>query len=118
MGYDEQKQKFSSFRNRLILDRGRLVLKTIIATVLFQSASAAAHLMTTGMGPVYDGIALKDDPTASGLLGNTAALFVLVALVAAVVLPLKPSWTRIVVRVASSWVTAMGILMIGWYFKT
>jgi hypothetical protein len=46
-----------------------------------------------------------------------AALFVLVALAAALVLSLKSLWTRIAVRVAGSWVTAMGILMVGWYFK-
>ena len=190
------------------------MFKTIIAAVLFQSASADAHLVTTGMGPVYDGIghllltpedlvpavavalfaglrgtasgrsalfflplawligglagltassftgfplpalsfivlgiliaadlrlptpaftvlavavglvhgffngiALKEGPAASGLLGIMAALFVLVALAAAAVLSLKPPWARIVIRVAGSWVTAMGILMIGWYFR-
>lgn len=214
MGYGEQKPKFSRFRKRSILDRGRLVFKTIIAAVLFQSASADAHLVTTGMGPVYDGIghllltpedlvpalavalfaglrgtasgrsalfflplawlvgglagltanrmtafpapafsfivlgfliaadlrlptvaltvltiavglvhgffngiALKDGPGGLGLTGIMAALFVLVALAAALVLSLKTPWTRIAVRVAGSWVTAMGILMIGWYFK-
>ena len=210
-----KKPKFSPFGKRSILGRGRLVFKTIIAAVLFQSANADAHLVTTGMGPVYDGIghllltpedlvpavavalfaglrgtasgrsalfflplawlvgglaglaassftsfplpalsfivlgsviaadlrlpppaftviavaiglvhgffngiALKEGPAASGLLGIMAALFVLVALAAAAVLSLKPPWTRIVVRVAGSWVTAMGILMIGWYFRS
>ena len=200
---------------KLILNRGRLLVTAIIAAVLFKPSTAGAHLVTTGMGPVYDGIghllltpedlvpavavalfaglrgaasgrsalfflplawligglvgltassftvfpmpalsfivlgvliaadlrlpttvftvlavivgivhgffngiALKDGPAASGLLGIMAALFVLVALSAAVVLSLKPPWTRIVVRVAGSWVTAMGILMIGWYFRS
>ena len=214
MGYGEQKPKFSPFRKRSILGRGRLLVAAVLAAVLCKPSTADAHLVTTGMGPVYDGIghllltpedlvpalavalfaglrgsasgrsalfflplawfigglagltansftsfplpalsyivlgiliaadlrlptpaftvlavavglvhgffngiALLDGPAASGLLGIMAALFVLVALAAAVVLALKPPWARIVVRVAGSWVTAMGILMIGWYFK-
>jgi hypothetical protein len=46
----------------------------------------------------------------SGLVGIMAALFALVALVAAFVISLKPAWARIVIRVAGSWITAMGIL--------
>ena len=196
-------------------DNGRLLFAAIITATLFQPAIAEAHLVTTGMGPVYDGIghllltpedlvpavavalyaglrgsapgrsalfflplawlvgglaglmasnltsfplpalsfialgvliaadlrlpthafavlavvvglvhgffngiALKEGPGGLGLVGIMAALFVLVALVAALVLSLKPPWTRIVLRVAGSWVTAMGILMLGWYIKT
>jgi hypothetical protein len=46
-----------------------------------------------------------------------SALFVLVAIVSAFVVSLKPPWARIVVRVAGSWVAAMGLLMIGWFFR-
>jgi len=65
----------------------------------------------------FNGIALKSGPAGLGLLGIMAALFVLVAIVAAFVVALKPPWTRIVVRVAGSWVAAMGLLMIGWFFR-
>jgi hydrogenase/urease accessory protein HupE len=65
----------------------------------------------------FNGIALKTGPAGLGLLGIMAALFVLVAIVSACVLSLKPPWTRIVVRVAGSWVAAMGLLMIGWFFR-
>jgi hydrogenase/urease accessory protein HupE len=65
----------------------------------------------------FNGIALKAGPGSLGLLGIMGALFVLVALASAFVLSLKPSWTRIVVRVAGSWVAAMGLLMIGWFFR-
>ena len=64
----------------------------------------------------FNGIALKTGPAGLGLLGIMAALFVLVAIVSAFVVSLKPPWTRIVVRVAGSWVAAMGLLMIGWFF--
>lgn len=65
----------------------------------------------------FNGIALKSGPAGLGLLGIMAALIVLVAIVAAFVVSLKPPWTRIVVRVAGSWVAAMGLLMIGWFFR-
>ena len=65
----------------------------------------------------FNGIALKDGPGGLGLIGIMSALFVLVALASAFVISLKPPWTRIVVRVAGSWVTAMGLLMIGWFMR-
>lgn len=65
----------------------------------------------------FNGIALKAGPAGLGLLGIMSALFVLVALVSAFVVSLKPPWARIVVRVAGSWVAAMGLLMIGWFFR-
>ncbi|MDX1776896.1 MAG: HupE/UreJ family protein, partial [Desulfobulbales bacterium] len=65
----------------------------------------------------FNGVALKSGPAILGLLGIMAALFVLVAIFAAFVVSLQAPWTRIVVRVAGSWVTAMGLLMVGWFFR-
>lgn len=65
----------------------------------------------------FNGIALKAGPSGLGLFGIMAALIVLVAIVSALVVSLKPPWARIVIRVAGSWVTAMGLLMIGWFFR-
>lgn len=65
----------------------------------------------------FNGIALKAGPGSLGLFGIMTALFVLVAIVSAFVVSLKPTWTRIAVRVAGSWVAAMGMLMIGWFFR-
>lgn len=48
------------------------------------------------------------------LLGLVFATFILVALVAAFVVRLRASWTRIAVRVAGSWIAASGLLMLGW----
>jgi urease accessory protein len=42
---------------------------------------------------------------------------VIVAIVSAVIVSLKKPWTRIVVRVAGSWVAAMGMLMFGWLMR-
>ena len=65
----------------------------------------------------FNGIALKAGPGGLGLLGIMSALFVLVAIISAFVVSLKPPWTRIAVRVAGSWVAAMGLLIIGWFFR-
>jgi urease accessory protein len=48
------------------------------------------------------------------LVGMISALFVVVALVAALVVSLKRPWTRIAVRVAGSWIAATGLLLLGW----
>jgi hypothetical protein len=52
-----------------------------------------------------------------GLIGITATVFVLITLVAGFVVSLKAKWTRTAVRVAGSWVAAMGILLLGWAVK-
>jgi urease accessory protein len=51
---------------------------------------------------------------ALGLVGIASAVFVVVALLAALVVSLRPAWTRIAVRVAGSWIAAMGLLFLGW----
>ena len=55
------------------------------------------------------------DPT--GLLGIGASTFVIVALMAALVVSLRLAWMRIAVRVAGSWVAAIGLLMLGWSLR-
>jgi urease accessory protein len=77
-------------------------------------------VLITGVGFVHgilNGIVLKDGPGFLGLVGIMAALFVIVALVAAFTVSLKKPWARIMVRVAGSWVAAIGILMFGWIFR-
>ena len=54
---------------------------------------------------------------AMGLAGIGATVFVVVALVAALVTSLGPAWTRVAVRVAGSWVAAIGLLMLGWALR-
>jgi hydrogenase/urease accessory protein HupE len=49
-----------------------------------------------------------------GLIGITAAIFLLLALVSARVVSLRRPWTRIAVRVAGSWIAAIGLLLLGW----
>ena len=62
-----------------------------------------------------NGMAIQ--PTHSGsldLIGAVAALFVAVAIVAAFVIWLKRPWMRVAVRVVGSWITATGLLLLGW----
>ena len=51
------------------------------------------------------------------LAGATASVFVLVALVAALVVSLHRSWTRMAVRVLVSWIAASGPFMVGWFLR-
>ena len=66
---------------------------------------------------VLNGVALKEGAGILGLIGIMATLFVIVAIVSAFIISLRKPWTRIVVRVAGSWVAAMGILMFGWLMR-
>jgi urease accessory protein len=51
------------------------------------------------------------------VLGIVTTVFVLLLLVSAAVMSLRPAWTRVAVRVAGSWVVAVGMLMFGWLFR-
>jgi urease accessory protein len=52
-----------------------------------------------------------------GLLGIVVAVFTLVAVAASFVAPLRAAWARVVVRVAGSWIAAIGLLLLGWAFR-
>jgi hydrogenase/urease accessory protein HupE len=96
-----------------------VILGVFIATDL-KLPNAVFTVVVLLLGLVHgamNGIALKDGPGILGLIGIMVTLFVLVALFSALVVSLKQPWTRIVVRVAGSWVAAMGLLMFGWMFR-
>ena len=46
--------------------------------------------------------------------GVACALFVLVALLAGQVASVRLSWARVAIRVAGSWIAAIGLFMLGW----
>ena len=52
-----------------------------------------------------------------GLAGIVAAVFTIVALLAALVVSRRRPWERIAVRVAGSWIAAVGLLMLGWLYR-
>jgi len=66
---------------------------------------------------LLNGNVLKDGPAALGIVGITCSIFVVTAILSAVILSLRPNWARIVIRVMGSWIAASGLLMIGWYFR-
>ena len=51
------------------------------------------------------------------LFGICVAVFILTALFAALVVSLRAQWARITVRVAGSWIAAIGLLMLGWTYR-
>jgi urease accessory protein len=53
-------------------------------------------------------------PVLAVYTGLVAAISIVVALVSAMVIQLRPAWARIVVRVAGSWIVATGLLLLGW----
>ena len=53
----------------------------------------------------------------TGLVGIVLAIFVVVTLVSARVVSLRRPWARVVVRVAGSWIAAIGLLLLGWTLR-
>ncbi len=96
-----------------------LILGGLVAADLCLPAAALTGL-AIALGLVHgflNGAALRDGAGTLGLLGIMALLFVLVAVLSACVVSLEKPWTRIAVRVAGSWIAAIGLLMLGWAMK-
>lgn len=51
------------------------------------------------------------------LAGITATVLIIALLCSAGIVLLKAAWTRIAVRVAGSWIAAVGMLMLGWLVR-
>ncbi len=78
------------------------------------ATTALAALLGLGHGYLNGSALAQPGPGAVGLLGIGVAVFTLVALAASFVVPLRAAWARVVVRVAGSWIAAIGLLLIGW----
>ena len=91
------------------LDRRPPLLLILILT--FGFGFLHGYLNGTAMAARADGGFLA-------LFGISVAIFVLVALIAALVVSLRKQWARIAVRVAGSWITAIGLLMLGWTYRS
>ena len=84
------------------------------------SAVAAICILVGAVHGFLNGVAFREAGAGNGtleLIGISVVIFVIVTLLAALVVSLKPHWARIVVRVAGSWVAAIGLLMLGWALK-
>jgi urease accessory protein len=94
---------------------GGLVAADIRLPVLATTLLAAMLGLFQGY---LNGAAMEQaGPGALGLAGTASNIFVVVALVAAFVVTLRTDWTRIAVRVAGSWIAAIGLLLFGWSFR-
>jgi hydrogenase/urease accessory protein HupE len=82
------------------------------ATTLLAAMLGLGHGYMNGSAVVEPGLG------AVGLLGSAAAVFTLVSLAASFVVPLRAAWARLVVRVAGSWIVAIGLLLIGWAIRS
>jgi hydrogenase/urease accessory protein HupE len=54
---------------------------------------------------------------ARGVLGSAVAAFLVATLAAALATKLRDGWPRIAIRVAGSWISALGLLALGWTFR-
>lgn len=89
------------------LDR-RLPLEVVGALALtFGAAHGSLNAMAIAAGQ-HDGLSL---------LGIVAAIFVMVAISGALAVTFRATAARIVIRVAGSWVAAIGLLMLGWSLR-
>ena len=92
----------------LVAVDAKLSLRTTTALAAFVGLY---HGYLNGAGMGQPGVA------SVALLGLVFAVFILVALGAALVVQLQAAWARIAVRVAGSWIVASGLLMLGWSLR-
>jgi len=89
-----------------------------LAAADFRLGPTTVTALALALGIVHgwqNGVALATAGLkATGLVGTATAVFVVAALVAALVVALRQPWTRIAVRVAGSWIGATGLLLLGW----
>jgi urease accessory protein len=96
-----------------------LILGGLVAADLSLPSAVVTGLAVV-LGLVHgflNGVALREGAGILGLIGIMTMLFVLVTLASALVVSLKRPWTRIAVRVAGSWIAAIGLLMFGWSMR-
>lgn len=83
-----------------------------------QLSLRATSLLSVFLGLLHgylNGTGMRWSPSVFvAYLGLVTGVFILVALVSAFVIRLRPPWARIAVRVAGSWIVASGLLMLGW----
>ena len=65
---------------------------------------------------ILNGVDLAKTPSSGEMVavGVTVGLFVLVSLLAGQAASVRVRWARVAVRVAGSWIAAIGLLMLGW----
>lgn len=84
------------------------------------SALVSWAVAAGGLHGFLNGLAMREVGTMSGiwqLVGVTVSAFVVVIYPTAVLDLVKRPWVRIVVRVLGSWISAIGLLLLGWSLR-
>jgi urease accessory protein len=85
------------------------------ASVLVVAGAAAALGLAAGF---WSGSAMASSGAGFvGVLGSAVAAFFLATLAAALATKLSAGWPRIAIRVAGSWISALGLLALGWTLR-
>jgi len=104
-----------ALRVPLILSFGLVAVLVVLDRRLERSVVVALSLAAGLMHGYAQGREMEGGGlTWPAVLGATTVVMVLATLLSALVLLLERPWTRIAVRVAGSWIVAIGLLMLGW----
>lgn len=96
-----------------------VVLCGLLVALRAPLARRAAGALALAVGLLHgyaDGATIRP-PDALTLAGASLCAFVLVTLTAAFVVELREGAARLAVRVAGSWIAAVGLLMLGWELR-
>jgi len=97
-----------------------LLLGVLVATdARLPLAAISALALILGLLHGYlNGVAMAGPGLgALGVIGVVICVFTLTALVTSLVVPLQVVWARVAVRVAGSWIAAVGLLLLGWTLR-
>jgi urease accessory protein len=97
-----------------------LLLGVLVATdARLPLAAISALALILGLLHGYlNGVAMtRPGLGALGVIGVVVCVFTLTALVTSLVVPLRVVWARVAVRVAGSWIAAVGLLLLGWTLR-
>ncbi|HEY7204447.1 MAG TPA: HupE/UreJ family protein [Methylomirabilota bacterium] len=83
----------------------------LIATTALAALLGVFHGCLNGLAMARPGLG------ALSMLGIVAGVFIVAALVTSFVVPLRAAWARTVVRVAGSWIVAVGLLQLAWALR-
>ena len=84
----------------------------LAATTAIAATLGALHGYLNGTAMAQAGLSI------TAVLGITTAVFTLVALASSTVVPLRTTWSRLAIRIAGSWIAAIGLLLIGWSLRS
>jgi hydrogenase/urease accessory protein HupE len=101
---------------------GLFVLLGVLIAVDWRLPSTGIGVLALLLGTLHGTLNGADlardgrDPLA--VIGIAASVFVLTTLSSAHVVSLSASWSKVAVRVAGSWIAAIGMLMFGWALRS